>query len=62
MDINPMEFIFSLFDKFQGFADACEQILYTRIGLGSLSITVWEFIGGTAVVTLFVIFVIKIFF
>lgn len=60
MSTNPLQFIFDLFDKFQGFAGACKSFLFYEIGVGDLSFTVWQLIGGGALVTVLVMVLIKL--
>lgn len=59
MSSNPMQFIFDLFDKFQGFVNACKTFLYTEISVAGYDFSVWQFLGGGILVAILIVIVVK---
>ena len=61
MSDNIMQFIFDLFDKFVGLIDGFKTFLFSEINILGMTISVWQFIGGGAVVGILIAIVVKVF-
>ena len=59
MPTNPMQFIFDLFDQFNGFIEACKEFLFTEINVLGFTFSVWQFLGGASVVAILIAIIVK---
>lgn len=59
MSTNPMQFIFDLFDQFNGLIEACKQFLFSEIEVLGFTFSIWQFLGGASVVAVLIAVIVK---